>query len=199
VTDRHEYARRHGIVDQAVAITDKKWNDALARDAEQLVAAFLGVKWKEKRVDGGVDLDFRGWTIDVKWSPVPPFRSASKTRHFYASLRVPAWKPLRAMIYVAVNGSVVPFDSPDGVSVKSTDEDAMKIYGFAFRTEVRKAPRKDFGYTNYRGDPAIVHVVDLHELHSREMLKALPSFDPERRFEDALAEAAQKVPPSWAY
>jgi hypothetical protein len=195
--DRYEYARRHGIKDQAVKIDDKKKNDALAREAEQLVARFLGVKWTEKRVDGGVDLAYRGWKIDVKWSGAVPFRPDRKTRFAFAGLKVPAWKPMKgALIYVAVHGAIV---SDHTLGIEPTDEDVMKIYGWAFRRELRDAPVLDFGYKTYEGEPATMHVLDLASLHSREMLKAIPAFDPERDIDDVLAEAAAALTPGWAY
>lgn len=199
MTDRYDYARDRDIADQAVAIRDKRANDKLAAEAEKLVAAFLGLKWRERRVDGGVDLDYRGWTLDVKWSPLVPYRPGTKTRAFYARLGVPAWKPLRAAIYVAVNGSIRPYRNASGVGIAATDDDAMKIYGWAFQGEVRAAPKRSFGYTNHRGEPALLHVVELHELHSREVLRALPAFDPTRRRDDALSEAFEAVPPAWRY
>ena len=164
------------------------------------MAAFLGIEWREQRVDGGVDLVFRGWTLDVKWSPTVPYRPDRKPewRFNYAALKVPSWKPLRAALYVAVHGSVIPVDMGTW-AITSLDNDAMKLYGFAFRSEVMARPPVSFGHTNYRGEDATMHVVELQELHSREVLRNLPPFDPERHRQQSLDIAFAAVEPGWAY
>lgn len=96
--------------------------------------------------DVGFDAEYRGRTIDVKWSPCrpfPPYRCVPQ-------LKVAAWRPMKADLYAAVHGRII---------------DELKCYGFATLAEVRAAPRQDFGWQRPDGRRAPMFVLDLIELH----------------------------------
>lgn len=145
---------------------DYSTQDFMARQAELLVLDRLPLDdadrarqramIESRRVDAGFDVTFRGWSFDVKWSPVRPRRG---DRVYWAGLKVKTWKPLAAHGYVCVLGENV--------------ED-LKIYGWASRTDVRNAQVLDFGYTTWRGDPATVYAIDAASLRPWEALLAIP-------------------------
>ena len=119
MTSRWEAARRLG---KPLPWVDEV-EDAIAHEAERMVARWLGVPTFDYvgAADPGWDMVYRGWRIDTKW-----------TRYRPPWLKCRSSEPLLADIYCVVVGS-------------SIDDLWIPARCWAIRSEVMAAPLDDFG------------------------------------------------------
>lgn len=169
MSDRFDSGRRRGYNDESVSSMEGHHRDQMAWTAERWLGRFLGddaqVLAQMKGKDPGWDIVFRGWKIDVKWTPYEPggpFKTPT-----YPHLIVPAWKPRRADLYALVVGENEDrFDAwadwGCGFETRQVVEAAKVVdWGKARKTSGRSAPVYAIGFDYLRP------LAELHSIASR--------------------------------
>ncbi len=151
MSERWDASRRAGYRDEFAGGGDedaKRWVDYMARAAEVWAADYLGPEARVaagiRRKDRGWDLVYRGWRLDVKWTPQEPGRRGWGSNPAYPGLRVPTWKPRRADLYLLVLGDLVErfrlYEWADGWATRSEVEAATILPGRPRATSGQAAP-----------------------------------------------------------